>query len=177
MDNRSNDVLFEEGMKKAKELISGHLYNVLTKCCDLLVTEAPNLANGFMNFTGNTITSYTAGLYIDGALNYVVCAGEHMKAPVRMKLKKGEYAYLTPDYDGRERGFKGTIETDAGYGWQTALNFLQRYKSESRKGFEIVVCTGTEYSTYLENARGADVLTGLFTHAESILSKNIKTMK
>lgn len=36
MDNRSNEVLFDEGIRKAKELVSGYIFDVLTKCCENL---------------------------------------------------------------------------------------------------------------------------------------------
>ena len=40
MDNRSNEVLFDEGMRKAKELVSGYIFDVLTKCCEELIQDA-----------------------------------------------------------------------------------------------------------------------------------------
>jgi hypothetical protein len=39
------------------------------------------------------------------------------------------------------------------------------------------MCTGTEYSTYLENVLNADVLTGTFQRAQNTLFKNFKPMK
>lgn len=73
--------------------------------------------------------------------------------------------------------FTGTVETDKGYGETFSFNFLKRYKSKSRRGFEIVMCTGTEYSTYLENVLNADVLTGTFLKAQDTLYRNFKAMK
>ena len=162
MDNRSNEVLFDEGIRKAKELVSGYIFDVLTKCCEEL--------------TGNTITSYACGLFMDGRFSYFVCSGDSMKQPVRVKLTKGE-TFVGVSYDNQNRRFTGTIETDKGYGEAFSFDFLKRYKSESRKGFEIVMCTGTEYSTYLENVLNADVLTGTFQRAQNTLFKNFKPMK
>ena len=98
-----------------------------------------------------------------------------MKQPVRVKLTKGE-TFVGVSYDNQNRRFTGTIETDKGYGEASSFDFLKRYKSESRKGFEIVMCTGTEYSTYLENVLNADVLTGTFQRAQNTLFKNFKPM-
>jgi hypothetical protein len=58
MDNRSNEVLFDEGIRKAKELVSGYIFDVLTKCCEELIQDALDNKSGFRNLTGNTITSY-----------------------------------------------------------------------------------------------------------------------
>ena len=63
MDNRSNDILFDKGMKKAKELVSGYIFDVLTKCCEDLIHDALDNKSGFRNLTGNTITSYACGLF------------------------------------------------------------------------------------------------------------------
>ncbi len=166
-----------EGMKRARQLVSGHIHDMLVKCCDDLVTEAPDLAKGFRNFTGNTITGYAAGLYMDGALSDISLSVDGQKKPVHVKVRKGETVHLAPDYDGRERSFTGTVETDGGYSSQTAVKFLMGYKSKARSGFEIVVTNGTEYASYLENARNADVLTGLFRNASQILAQNIKPIK
>ncbi|THC82914.1 hypothetical protein E7X23_24385, partial [Bacteroides fragilis] len=130
----------------------------------------------FRNLTGNTITSYACGLFMDGRFSYFVCSGDSMKQPVRVKLTKGE-TFVGVSYDNQNRRFTGTIETDKGYGEASSFDFLKRYKSESRKGFEIVMCTGTEYSTYLENVLNADVLTGTFQRAQNTLFKNFKPMK
>ena len=159
MDNRSNEVLFDEGIRKAKELVSGYIFDVLTKCCEELIQDALDNKSGFRNLTGNTITSYACGLFMDGRFSYFVCSGDSMKQPVRVKLTKGE-TFVGVSYDNQNRRFTGTIETDKGYG-----------------EFEIVMCTGTEYSTYLENVLNADVLTGTFQRAQNTLFKNFKPMK
>ena len=161
MDNRSNEVLFDEGIRKAKELVSGYIFDVLTKCCEELIQDALDNKSGFRNLTGNTITSYACGLFMDGRFSYFVCSE----------------TFVGVSYDNQNRRFTGTIETDKGYGEAFSFDFLKRYKSESRKGFEIVMCTGTEYSTYLENVLNADVLTGTFQRAQNTLFKNFKPMK
>ena len=47
MDNRSNEVLFDEGIRKAKELVSGYIFDVLTKCCEELIQDALDNKSGF----------------------------------------------------------------------------------------------------------------------------------
>ncbi len=69
MDNRSNEVLFDERDKrKAKELVSGYIFDVLTKCCEELIQDALDNKSGFRDLTGNTITSYACGLFMDGKI-------------------------------------------------------------------------------------------------------------
>ena len=113
MDNRSNEVLFDEGIRKAKELVSGYIFDVLTKCCEELIQDALDNKSGFRNLTGNTITSYACGLFMDGRFSYFVCSGDSMKQPVRVKLTKGE-TFVGVSYDNQNRRFTGTIETDKG---------------------------------------------------------------
>lgn len=172
MDSRDNSVLFDEGMKKAKEIISGHIFDLLVKCCEDLIQDAVQNKSGFRNLTGNTITSYACGLFMDGKFSYFVCSGDSMAQPVRVKLTKGE-TFVGISYDNQNRRFTGTVETDKGFGEAFSFNFLKRYKSKARNGFEIVMCTGTEYSTYLENVLNADVLTGTFQRAQNTLSRNL----
>lgn len=175
MDSRSNSILFNEGMNKARQIVSDYIYGILVKCCDNLVSEGLRNKSGFRNLTGNTITSYACGLFLNGKLSYFVCSGDSMKQPVRVKLSKGE-TFKGISYDGEQRRFTGRINTDKGYGATFSYNFLKGYKSQSGKGFEIVMCTGTEYSTYLEKTLNADVLTGTFLHASKILFNHFKPM-
>ena len=73
MDNRSNDILFDEGMKKAKELVSGYIFDVLIKCCEDLIQDALDNKSGFRNLTGNTITSYADYSWtVDFPISFVV---------------------------------------------------------------------------------------------------------
>lgn len=176
MDGRSNDILFDEGMKKARQIVSNHIYDILVKCCDNLVSEGLRNKSGFRNLTGNTVTSYACGLFIGGKFSYYTCSGDSMKQPIRVKLSKGE-TFKGVSYDGQQRRFTGKIDTNRGYGAAFSYNFLKGYKSQSEKGFEIVMCTGTEYSTYLENILNADVLTGTFLHAPKTLFNHFKPIK
>ena len=71
--------MFDEGIRKAKELVSGYIFDVLTKCCEELIQDALDNKSGFRNLTGNTITSYACGLFMDGRFSYFVCSGDSMK--------------------------------------------------------------------------------------------------
>lgn len=170
----SNAKALEEGLKKAREIAFEHVKQCLMDACDDLVDHAVHAKYGWQNFTGNTITSYAIGLFIDGKFVYYY-SNNGIKPPVRVKLKKGETVFLNPDYDGRSRSFTGIIDTDAGYGEPFSFEFLKSYKSHT-KGIELVMCTGTEYSSYIETVRNGNVLTETFKNAQSILSANFKPM-
>lgn len=153
----NNKAALDKGFKKAKEIIFGHLYDQCIRLCDALVTDAVQKRT-FQSFTGNTITSFACGIYLDGSLNYVVASGDNMNAPVHAKIQKGETVYLSNPYEGRPRKVTGRV--DIAYdlsGMETSIRILQRVSSNT-KGLSIVMTTGTEYSTYLENVHKLNVL-------------------
>nr|DAN25965.1 MAG TPA: hypothetical protein [Caudoviricetes sp.]DAN49066.1 MAG TPA: hypothetical protein [Caudoviricetes sp.] len=173
-----NSKAFDAGIKKAKQIVSGYVFDCLAKVCEQLADDAvKNYRSPIGAFTGNTITGYACGLYVNGALTYYYSNGDKMKSPVRVKLSKGETDYLSPDYGGRNRRFTGTVDTDKGFGKDFSFKYLSRYKSKAKNGFEIVVCSGTEYSSYIENVWHGNVLTDTFERAPNILAKNFKPMK
>ena len=153
----NNKAVLDKGFKKAKEIIFGHLYDQCIRLCDALVVDAVQKRT-FQSFTGNTITSFACGIYLDGSLNYVVASGYNMNAPVHAKIQKGETVYLSNPYEGRPRKVTGRV--DIAYdlsGMETSIRILQRFSSNT-KGLSIVMTTGTEYSTYLENVHKLNVL-------------------
>ena len=153
----NNKAALDRGFKKAKEIIFGHLYNQCIRFCDALVRDALS-KEGFQSFTGNTITSFACGIYIDGALNYMVASGENMQAPVHAKVQKGERVYLENPYEGRARAVIGKVDIVHDMtGMDTSFRILQGFPV-STKGIAIVMTTGTEYSTYLENVYDLNVL-------------------
>ena len=153
----NNKAALDKGFKKAKEIIFGHLYDQSIELCDRLVLDALQKRR-FKSFTGNTITSFACGIYVDGALSYMVASGENMEAPVHAKIQKGETVWLGNPYEGKPRRVTGKV--DIAYdvsGMDTSVRILQGF-SPSNKGLSIVMTTGTEYSTYLEDVYKLNVL-------------------
>ena len=152
-----NRIALDKGFKKAKQIIFGHLYGQSIKLCDALVNDALNKRE-FQSFTGNTITSFACGIYIDGTLNYMVASGENMKAPVHAKVQKGELVFLQNPYEGGERAVRGRVDIVYDMtGMETSFRILQSFNIKS-KGISIVMTTGTEYSQYLESVHNLNVL-------------------
>ncbi len=171
----TNEASLTKGLEKAREMALEHIKSNLEDVCDNLVNHAvANYKSPRGAFTGNTITSYAIGLYLDGAFSYYY-SNDGIKPPVRVKLKKGEKVLLSPDWSGINREFTGTVDTDGGYGERFSYNFLQSYQSET-KGIELVMCSGTEYSTYIETVLKGNVLTSTYNNAKGMLN-NFKPMK
>jgi len=165
----NNRAALDNGFKKAKQIIFGHLYNQCIKLCDALVSDALTKRE-FQSFTGNTITSFACGIYVDGDLNYMVASGEDMDAPVHAKVQKGELVYLANPYEGEARSVRGKVDIRYSIsGMETSFEILKGIGSPS-KGISIVMTTGTEYSTYLENVYKLNVL------SETASESNVKKL-
>jgi len=170
----TNEQSLNKGLKKARELALEHIKNCLQDVCDDLVNHAvTNYSSPRGAFTGNTITSYAIGLFLDGEFDYYY-ANDGIKPPVRVKLRKGERATLSPAWDGTTRSFTGTVDTGGGYGLDYSYKFLQSFKPKT-KGIVLVMCSGTEYSTYIETKMNGNVLTDTFRKASGMLN-NFKPM-
>lgn len=153
----NNRAALDKGFKKAKQIIFGHLYDQCIRLCDELVRDALEKEE-FLSFTGNTITSFACGIYINGSLNYMVASGKNMKAPVHAKIQKGETVFLANPYAGEPRSVTGKVDIVYDLtGMETSFRILQGL-SPKTNGLSIVMTTGTEYSTYLESMYHLNVL-------------------
>lgn len=116
----------------------------------------------FTGFTGNTQTSYACGIYVNGNCTQVIRQTNWNEPPKRVKVPAGRFVYLKDPYEGEARGVKGkrNIPNDGGFGADTSVRFLLTYKGAPKRGWGMVVCTGTEYSEYLETVKHLDVLSG-----------------
>lgn len=172
-DNRK---AFDKGMKQARILMNHMVYVRLLKACESLIDHA--LAEKeYQGFTGNTQTSYACGNYVDGALTDMVISGDTMRRPVHVKIRKGERVFLRSPYEGKARSVIGRVDVDGEWGADSAADFLESYRPFIKKGFSIVMTTGTEYSEYLENVRNLNVLTDTFLSSKGIVLEEIKPME
>lgn len=140
-----------------------------------MVNEALPSQQEFRNLTGNTLTSYAFGVYVNGSLR-AMGFNKDAKAPLRNKLIKDEIVYDFTDYDGNFRDyFRADVDTDAGYGQSSSVQFLQSYKSRAK--YSIIFTTGTEYSAYLENSLNLNVLSDGVDYAASAILKSFKPIR
>lgn len=153
----NNRAALDKGFKKAKQIIFGHLYDQCIRLCDSLVRDALTKRE-FLSFTGNTITSFACGIYVDGSINYMVASGENMQAPVHAKVQNGQTVFLKNPYEGGPRSTTGKVDIVYDLtGMKTSYRILQGLSPKTR-GLSIVMTTGTEYSTYLESVHHLNVL-------------------
>ena len=161
----SNRQAFIDGKKILHNLTREQFLLAFYQLGYTLIRDAEFQA-GYRNLTGNTVTSLAFGLYVDGVLSDVITLDK--KAPWRNKLTKGDILRNFVDYDGNFRAyFKAVVATDSGYGYDTSLTFLKSYRIPKKYKYALVVTTGTEYSTYLENELNLNVLKGTELKAKS----------
>ena len=168
-----NRKALDEGMKKARKLIYGHLYSIMRQNVATLLHKAA-LNREFQGFTGNTQTSYTGGIYVDGRLVEIIRESDYTQAPIMKKVQKGRSVYLKKPYEGSPRWMRAKVRVTNEYGQDAAIGFLQSYKGAPKKGIGIVITTGTEYSAYLETVRGLDVLTKTWEQTAEIILASMR---
>lgn len=172
----NNENAVKNGMKYARMLIQLDMMKKFENAAVSLLEQAFEEAE-FRDLTGNTITSYCAGIFLDGKLIKIVSLAELEGAPnpTRKKLsKKDKYPITLERYiSGIPATISGVdVDTDGGYGLDTSKRFLSQYKPSVQKGYGIVVTTGTEYSEFLEAERHLNVLTDNLEDAKKVVKNH-----
>lgn len=128
------------------------------------VVEAADENREFVQFTGNTVSSYAAGVYDNGELVGTVSDGT---APVvHDKIEKGETVRLNNPVEGWPREVVGAVDIAVRpHGMD--LSRQQLSDTKPRGGAGMVVTTGTEYSGYLEKECDLDVLTDTYNQVRN----------
>lgn len=160
-------------IKNADKVVEDIILKRLEAFGDNMVNNILPEQAEFRNLTGNTLTSYSYGIYLNGSL---VTISLYTGTPaIRIKLRKGEVLRDFEDYDGYIRKyFRADVDTDRGYGGETSYRFLSDYKPSGK--YSQIFTTGTEYSAYLENFLNMNVLTDGFEYTKSNLISSFKTI-
>lgn len=178
----TNTKALNEGFKKFKKLMDTQMLDILTNASYKLLVDA-EFSKEFQNLTGNTITSYMVGIFKRGRLARTIALKDmdRLPSPTRRKLsyKKDGVAIVEEYMTGNERvvRLKDLVETDKMYGYTTAQRFLTTYKPEVYKGYGIVMCTGTEYSDFLEDMYDLNVLTETFQISPRVLAQSLRPIE
>lgn len=159
-----------KGLQIAKEKMHFVVLRRLAEYGEILLDDAKFKAE-YRSFTGNTITSLAFGLYENTVLQDVVFISG-LKAPVHIKVQKGEYVYLEDPYEGEARGVRGKVDIRYDTGEETSIKALQKVRPKGGNG--IIVTTGTEYSTFLENTYNLNVLSDTFLEAQNNALRDMK---
>lgn len=177
-----NAKVLEEAKKKMGNVIDSYLLDKITETGIRLLHDGVISAQ-YHNVTGNTLTSLAVGIYYKGGLSRIITAvvTQGLKNATRPKLSRGNGigVIMVRSYDnGRLIPIKkyGLIDTNGEYGLTTSVNFLKSYKAP-RNSIGLIMCTGTEYSNYLESKKGLNVLSDTYDYAESIAKMTFKPMK
>lgn len=153
--------------KNARKQIQRVLQNALKDAFASAVAQyAPRVVEmaddnrGFTQFTGNTVSSYMAGVYKDGELIHTSYDGS---APVvHDKIEKGETVHLDNPVEGSPRSVTGMVDIVVRPNG-TDLSFKMLAEERPMGGTGMVMTTGTEYSQYLERVHKLDVLTDTYS--------------
>jgi hypothetical protein len=175
---KDNAALFDKGMAKAAKLISQHLNKILSEAADDLVAEAfSHRVQVGHNMTGNTVTSYAAGVYDNGRLVKVHLGGS--KDPVQRKISPYDVfpaGRIRWDGDVQNGDFAAIVSTDRNYGYNSVREWLQGVVP-TKNGFQICVMSGVEYASFQEKKLGIDVLTAIYLDAEAIFQSHIRPIE
>jgi len=164
---------FDKLMNKAMPNIDEQIMIQMNAFGEEMVDNIIPLQAGFKNLTGNTITSFAYGVYLNKELQNIGLYDG--KSAIRWKLTDGE-VFKGVDYDGNEREmFYAEIATDLGYGKNTSIDFLENYVPSGY--YAIVFTTGTEYSVFLENKLKENVLSNARTWSISSFINSFKPIK
>ena len=161
----ANGNAIKSGKDKALKAIREYMARVSPQVAEHLIIEAEN-SKEYNDFTGNTVTSYSVGIYKGGNLTDIVF-DDNLRERLREKVKKREVVTLRETYDGRtDVTIVGQVNVTSETGLEFSEKFLQTVFPKGGTG--IVMTTGTEYSTFLEKVRNLDVLTNAFNNAREV---------
>jgi len=168
-----------------KSVMDLAVYQSLRKLAVAILNHA--VANKkYNNLTGNTLTSVTVGLWPkDGEPEILTAERElNLAGATRGTLPGGsavpkDKAIVFRVYgSGKVKRFWGSllrdnfIPTDERYGVTKAVEFIRTFPIDTMKRPCLVVCTGTEYSYFLEAKKDLNVLSD--TAQSSVISSLFK---
>lgn len=181
--SHDNSIILKKGFGVGLNMIYDCLSESLVESAYSLLVHAETNKE-YHNLTGNTLTSYMCGIYVDGKLRKIVTmydADMGIDRPKRGKLYRGSGSgtVYVEDYDtGKYVHVKKytLAETDRDYGENTSRKFLLSYKAPLNHVC-LVMTTGTEYSEYLESVKRLDVFTHTYQDAASIIKNHWKKIE
>lgn len=161
-------------IKKARDLIYESVYLTLLDAAKVAVREAAE-TRVFQQFTGQTVSSYACGVYMQGKLvEYIV----NDSITVHVKIRENEAVRLENPVEGKARTVKGQVVVYNDSGVELSVDILTQMQSRfGRNDFGLILTTGTEYSIYLEKFRHLDVLSQMKKELPGILKNNLQPIK
>lgn len=159
----TNEDVLKASVKKFEELKRNQIMPLMEQIARTLLEDALELRSGWLGFTGNLPTSYAAAIwdfdkrpYKDIIFAQDVDGGYDMSTIVRNKIWKGQRVHLDDPWEGPPRTRQGKVPIKFQWGPDLAAWFLRDFTPSTYPC--ICICTGAEYSQYLELRAGANVL-------------------
>lgn len=158
---RTNEHVLQGSLKNFERIKRQQIMDAMNNIAYQLLYDALELRRGWLGFTGNLPTSYAVGIWdFDKKLTILyagdVNAGYDPSTIIRHKVGRGETAQLDRPWEGKYRSVTGRVDIKNGYGIYMTEDFLLGYRPQHYPA--LCVCTGAEYSLYLEKVRHGNVL-------------------
>lgn len=153
--NAINDRELREAKKRMRAVVDRYLSIGIRQTAQTILEHIREHGKYF-DVTGNTAASISCGIYHGGKLSVIF--QPFKKEAQRVTLVKGESVEVGRDERNKPKFYTAETGEEHYYGSDRAAQFLAGYKP-SRRGWAVVFCTGTEYSTYLEAEKDKNVLT------------------
>ena len=170
----NNAKTLELGFRRGVRLIEAILQKSLMDAADDLLRQVAK-DKEFTGFTGNTQLSYACGVYVNGELKHVSFQHNWNGPTIRMKVRKGKVVYLEEPFEGNPRPVKGMVDIVVNHGPELSLQQIEQFRAP-RRGVFLLMTTGTEYSTFLDEEVGLNVLTKTKENAPKIIERNWKVI-
>lgn len=145
-----NVAIFRQGIANFKNKTRLITYVNSLALAEAVVRSFPDY-KPFPSFTGNTVFSFSIGIYLDGKLVNIINYGDLIGIkPLRKKIQKGDLLFLKHPIEYIPRGVRGKVKTESEYGGDTSKKWLVTRKDAPREGLCIKAIVGTEYYAYID---------------------------
>lgn len=152
MSNDRNAQTIDKGLRQAREAIMKELANQLDSfggdIAHSVFKEKP-----YTGFTGNSQTSYTSQVWIDGVPFAEYCTGDFQRYPVHEKIEFREALSLEEPYEGSPRTVRGEADIEHSYSSQT-IDAIRMQKQKIDKGVAMRMSVGVEYNNFIGDPIG-----------------------
>lgn len=139
--------VFRNSIKGLKQDVKAIAYNEYKKIALRVIHDFFRI-RPFNSFTGNTVLSFMAGVYLYGQLDIIYTLTDGLK-PLRKKIPRGKRVYLKHPMQGNPRWVVGKVSTTDEYGPETSRNFLMSYQAP-KQSHSLVFVVGTEYYSFID---------------------------
>lgn len=152
MSNDRNAQTIEKGLNQARQAIMKELANQLDSFGgDIAYSVFEH--KPYMGFTGNSQTSYSSQVWIDGVPFAEYSTGDFQRDAIHEKVEFGEALFLEEPYEGDPRTVSGSVDIEHSYSRQT-LDAIRMQRQKVGKGVAMRMSVGVEYNNFIGDPIG-----------------------